>query len=316
MTEASDASAAPRADATLAALLLTNRLATLAAKPYTASEFWTLVEACARLDELLTADVATIADAAGVDQAEALRIRTLLDASRAFAFERERLEDGGIALVSAIDPTFPASLRARLGTSCPPFLLVAGPLEWLSASDALGIAGSPAAPDGAALAVVRDAAGAAADRDWSVITGLATEIDRAAIDTASARGGRCVGVPAEGINVVSRRSEVRRRVHGRQLCLVSPYAPNARSSAAAAMGRQKIIHAMSSVTVVIGDDKNSGAAETLERGWCPLAVWTGAGAGDGNAALIKRGAHPIDRVDQLFQPLTPTTPAEPPPALF
>src|SRR6188474_612747 len=97
MTEPLDStpSDSTHSNASLAALLLTNRLAAVAAKPFTSSEFWRLVGSCGRLDELLTADVAGISLRAGVDDDEAVRIRTLLDASRAFAFERERLEDGG-----------------------------------------------------------------------------------------------------------------------------------------------------------------------------------------------------------------------------
>ncbi len=85
----------------------------MAAKPFTSSEFWTVgrvVRSTRRIARRPTSP--TSSSRAGVDDDEAVRIRTLLDASRAFAFERERLEDGGIVLVSAIDPSFPASLAS------------------------------------------------------------------------------------------------------------------------------------------------------------------------------------------------------------
>ena len=158
------------------------------------------------------------------------------------------------------------------------------------------------------LDLARDAARAAVTHDWPVITGLATGLDQVAIETAAAAGGRCVGVPAEGINVVSRRADIRRLVHDGRLCIASPYAPNNRSTAGAATGRRKIIHALSTVTFVMRADKGSGdtwagAVEALQRGWCPVAAWTGSGGADGNTALVAQGAHPIRHVDQLFEPM-------------
>lgn len=306
------------ANTSLAALLLTNRLATVAAKPFTASEFWRLVDDCERLDDLLAADVPTIMTRGRVEEPEAARIRTLLDASRAFAFERERLADGGIALVSAIDPTFPSVLRERLGASCPPFLLVAGPIEWLSAGG-LAIVGSGDVST-EALDVARAAAQAASDHGWPLVTGLATGLDELAIDAAGA-GGRVVAVPAAGINVVSKRSEVRRLVHDGRLCIASPYAPDSRPSAAASAGRQKIVAALSTVTFVATADKRSKddwacVVETLEQGWSPVGVWTGPGAGPAHAELVARGAHPIRHIDELFDPMDIAPAGNEPSTLF
>ena len=53
-------------------------------------------------------DPDAIAERAGVDHDEAVRLRTLLDASIAMSFEQERLEDGGVAPVSALDDRFPS----------------------------------------------------------------------------------------------------------------------------------------------------------------------------------------------------------------
>lgn len=297
-------------DSIRAALLLTNRLVALDAKPVTAREFWQLTQ---RVDpgDLIHHDATTIAELAQVDGADATRFRTLLDAATALSFEEERLRDGGISLISALDDHFPAGLRERLGTACPPFLLVAGPTEWLD-RPGLGIVGSRDASD-EALAAARDSAQLAVQHDWPVVSGLARGVDQVAMAGALDAGGVVVGVPAEGILKASRNAEVRRRVHDGELCIASPYAPNAPFRAGNAMGRNKIVYALSQVTFVVASDKDSGgtwagAKEALNRRYAAVAVWAGEGAKDGNHALIGRGATAITNLEQLFDIDTTLTP--------
>jgi predicted Rossmann fold nucleotide-binding protein DprA/Smf involved in DNA uptake len=293
----------PAPDTTRAALLLTNRLVTLDAKPLTAREFWTLVD---RVDPgaLVHHDAARIASLADVDGDEAERYRSLLDASTALSFEQERLLDGGISLVSALDDHFPGGLRERLGAACPPFLLIAGPVAALD-TPGLGIVGSRDAEDDV-LATARDAARLAVEHGWPVVSGLARGVDQAAMTAALEAGGVVSGVPAEGILRASRNADVRRRVHDGELCIASPYAPDAPFRAGNAMGRNKIVYALSKVTFVVASDKDSGgtwagAKEALDRRYARVAVWAGAGAKDGNHALIDRGGVPITDVSQLFE---------------
>jgi predicted Rossmann fold nucleotide-binding protein DprA/Smf involved in DNA uptake len=290
-------------DSTRAALLLTNRLVSLDAKPMTAREFWQLVQ---RLDpgDLINEDAAVIAELAGQSDDEAMRLRTLLDAATALSFEEERLRDGGISLISALDDHFPAGLRERLGTACPPFLLVAGPIEWLS-RPGLGIVGSRDASE-EALAAARESAQLAVQHGWPVVSGLARGVDQVAMAGALDIGGNVVGVPAEGILKASRNADVRRRVHDGELCIASPYAPTAPFRAGNAMGRNKIVYALSHVTFVVASDKDSGgtwagAKEALDRRYGAVAVWAGDGAKDGNHALISRGATPITELGQLLE---------------
>lgn len=297
-------------DSTRAALLLTNRMVSLDAKPMTAREFWQLTQ---RVDpgDLLQHDTTAIAELAEVDDDEAIRFRTLLDAATALSFEEERLRDGGISLVSALDDQFPAGLRERLGTACPPFLLVAGPIEWLS-RPGLGVVGSRDASD-EVLAAARESAQLAVQHDWPVVSGLARGVDQVAMAGALDAGGVVVGVPAEGILKASRNADVRRRVHDGELCIASPYAPNAPFRAGNAMGRNKIVYALSQVTFVVASDKDSGgtwagAKEALDRRYAAVAVWAGDGAKDGNHALIRRGATAITNLEQLFDIDTSLTP--------
>jgi len=285
-----------------AARLLTNRLVSLDAKPLAAREFWDLL---GRLDpaDLLHEDPSRIAELTGSSEEEGLRLRALLDASTALGFEEERLLDGGISVISAIDERFPAGLRQRLGTACPPFLIVAGPSEWLD-RPGLGVVGSRDA-DHSALETARDAASMAVQEGWPVVSGLARGVDQIAMAGALDADGVVIGVPAEGILRASRDAEIRGRVHEGKLCIASPYAPDAPFRAGNAMGRNKIIYALSQVTFVVASDEDSGgtwagAKEALSRQFAPVGVWMGAGAKSGNEALVRRGATAITDLSQLF----------------
>ena len=190
-----------------AALLLTNRLVSVSAAPLTARDFWALSE---RVDpgDLFHRDVSEIAELTGSSPDEAARLVSLLGASTAFGFEQDRLAEGGIELVSALDERFPASLRDRLGAACPTFLLLAGPIELLS-RPGLGIVGSRDASE-EAVATARTAAERAVAQGWAVVSGLARGVDHAGMSGALDAGGVVVGVPAEGILRASRNADVRR----------------------------------------------------------------------------------------------------------
>jgi predicted Rossmann fold nucleotide-binding protein DprA/Smf involved in DNA uptake len=300
-------------DRNRAALLLTNRLVSLDVDPLTAREFWDLSQRV-DLGDLIHLDVDGITALLGIAEQEALRLRTLLDAVTALSFEEERLLEGGVSLISALDDRFPAVLRERLGTTCPPFLLTAGPLEW-AGQLGLGVVGSRDASE-AALNAARESAAMAVRHGWPVISGLARGVDQVAMAAALDAGGAVIGVPAEGIITASRNAEIRRRVHQGELCIISPYAPTAPFRAGNAMGRNKIVYALSQVTFVVASDKDTGgtwagAKEALDRRYTAVAVWAGDGAKDGNHALITRGAHPITDLTELFTLDTMVTGAEP-----
>ena len=291
-------------DTVRAALLLTNRLVALDASPLTAREFWALT-AQVDVGDLSHRDADEVAALTGAPVDEATRLVTLLSASTALGFEQDRLAEGGIELVSALDDRFPPLLRDRLGSACPTFLLVAGPIESLS-RPGLGIVGSRDAADEALVAARKSAEHAVAE-GWPVISGLARGVDQVAMAGALEAGGVVVGIPAEGILKASRNADIRRRVHDGELCIASPYAPGAPFTAGNAMGRNKIIYGLSRVTFVVASDKDSGgtwagAKEALDRHFAPVAVWAGDGSKDGNHALIKRGATPITELAQLFAP--------------
>jgi hypothetical protein len=59
------------------------------------------------------------------------------------------------------------------------------------------------------------------------------------------------------------------------------------------------------LALVVASDEGSGgtwagATEALTKRLVPVAVWTGEGAGPGNALLVERGAAPVDDLAQLL----------------
>ena len=289
---------ARRGDRSLAALLLTQRLLATDAEPLKASEYWALLDAVPAVDELLDADVAAIAERGGVDTAMAARLRTLLDAATAFAFRLDQMEQAGLRVVSSVDEAYPATLE-RLGRSAPPLLYAYGDVELVS-RPLLGIVGSRDV-EPAAAEVAWSAARRAVAEGHGVVSGGA----KAAVPAALEAGGVAVAVVADSLQAAVRDAELRRRIGEGRLCLCTPYKPDAGSSVAHAMGRNKLIYALSAATLVVASDHDqggtwAGAVESLRQAIAPVLVWQGDGQGPGNDALVGRGAHAVRDVGELF----------------
>ena len=307
----------PRSDTSLAALLLTQRLVDTDAAPLKASEYWAVLDAVEDPAELLGCDAASVAAALHADAELSTRIATLLDGATAFAFRLDDAEQAGLRVVASVDAEYPVVLRERLGPAAPPLLYVAGEPALL-AGELLGIVGSrdvvPLGAEAAEAAAVH-----AVRRGMGVASGGAKGVDRLATGAALEADGFAVGVLAESLERAVRDPEVRRAVADGRLCLCTPYKPTAGFSVANAMGRNKLVYALSRATLVIAADHDkggtwAGAVEALRQSIAPVLVWTGAGAGEGNAELVRLGGTPVDDVEGLFPLPAPVPPADRPSA--
>lgn len=277
------------------------------AEPLRANEYWSLLDT--------VNDPATLlgSDCSGVPRPLAERIAALLEGATALAFELERLEQSGLTVVSSFDAGYPAALTSRLGAGAPPLLYVAGPADLLATS-ALGIVGSrDVAP--AAAEIAQQAAWSAVANGLAVVSGGAKGVDQLAMAAALEADGRVIGVPAESLARRVRDPDTRRAIADDRVVLCTPYKPDAGFSVANAMGRNKLIYALSQTTFVVAADHDkggtwAGAIEALRRSIAPVAVWTGDGAGSGNAALVERGARPVSEIGALF-PLEPVAVPKP-----
>ena len=82
------------------------------------------------------------------------------------------------------------------------------------------------------------------------------------------------------------------------MLLISVAKPDSGFNAGIAMMRNKYIYAQSEATVIVKSDYNkggtwSGATENLKNKWCKEFCWNNLKY-NGNQALIKKGAIPID----------------------
>lgn len=292
-----------RSDSSLAALLLTQRLVETPAAPLKSSEYWSLLQAVEDPAELLGRSPSEIRESAGVDPDLAERAATLLGAATLFAIRLDEAEQSGLQLLASVDSDYPARLVERLGQTAPPLLYLVGDAKLLD-TDLLGAVGSRDVSD-AAADVAKEAAQRAVTHGLGVVSGGAKGIDRLAMGAALDAGGHAVGVLADSLVRMTRDAEVRRAVGDGRLCLCTPYKPTAGFSVANAMGRNKLIYALSQATLVVAADVEkggtwAGAVESLRRGTAPVVVWTGDGGGEGNGALVRRGGVALTSVGQLF----------------
>jgi predicted Rossmann fold nucleotide-binding protein DprA/Smf involved in DNA uptake len=238
----------------------------------------------------------------GVSGEEANRYVRLLARGGQLAFELDRLRSRGIWVVTIADDVYPRRLVERLGVDAPPVLFGSGDASRLDGGG-IAIVGSREADD-AAIAFTERLAGAAARGGTTVVSGGARGIDVTAMRAASDASGFVVGVLSEGVERRLREGETRVAVAAGQAVLVSPYHPGAAFSAGGAMGRNKLIYALSDVAVVVSSATGSGgtwtgALEAIDAGWVPVLVRDGAGVPEGNRALRAKGGSslPGDALD-------------------
>ena len=304
-----------RSDDSLATALLVSRLATDGVEPLKASEYWPMSDSPGDLLGSTTADLVSL----GFDEVLAERVARLLDRAVGLAFELERYRDAGIATVTVHDEGYPIRLRQRLGDKAPPLLHAAGTVGLLSVSG-FGIVGSRSVSEEGAE-VARLVAERAVANSLPVVSGGARGVDQLAMAAAHDTGGCVTGVLADSLMRTVSNADTRRAVLNGSTVLCTPYGPEAPFSVGTAMGRNKLIYALSTLTVVVASDEDTGgtwagAVEALRGGFGRVVVWRGSGEGKGNAPLIRRGAIPLQRVESLDELLAQPdnvgpTPAEP-----
>jgi predicted Rossmann fold nucleotide-binding protein DprA/Smf involved in DNA uptake len=263
------------------------------------ASFHTALQAAGKTPgELLGLTAEQIAEQVGLGEDQAARVAALLGRGGPIAIELERLASRGIWTSTLLDETYPSKLRDRLANKVPPLLFGAGDIG-IANQGGIAIIGSRDA-DSDALEFTASLAKAAARGGLTVISGAARGIDSTAMSGALDEGS-AVGVLADALESRIREPQVRLWLADGQLCLVTPYAPDSAFSVGAAMGRNKLIYAMSDVALVVSASEGrggtwSGAVEALASGWAPVLVRRADAAPAGNLRLIERGAHAFAEV--------------------
>jgi len=282
-----------------------------APKPLSRTEWNDLARAIrdSRLERpgaLLGATSADVSRELAISETFSQRIRLLLDRGAQLAIERERLASRGIWALTRADERYPARLKERLKALAPPVLFGAGTLETLNRTS-LAVVGSRDV-DEAGAAFAATLGRLCAESQLSVVSGAARGVDRMAVEGALGHGGRAVAVLADSLEEFLKRRDVRDPVLDERLTVLTPSHPASRFTAAAAMGRNKLIYGLGSWAVVVSSALDAGgtwagATENLSAGWTPLFVRDGDEAPEGNRALIEKGGRPFS-LDRISMPIS------------
>jgi predicted Rossmann fold nucleotide-binding protein DprA/Smf involved in DNA uptake len=129
-----------------------------------------------------------------------------------------------------------------------------------------------------------------------VVSGGARGVDQISMTAALEAGGVAIGILAENLLKKSVERSARQAIADGRLLLLSPYHPNARFTVGTAMGRNKLIYAMSDYGLVVSAEHKkggtwAGAEEELKReDALTIFVRIGNDVPQGNSKLLDFGA--------------------------
>jgi len=231
--------------------------------------------------------------------------RILHLASRDIQHELNRLKSLGIFPLTRADSDYPEKYRSRLKDSAPTVLFYAGEKALLG-QPGIAVVGSRHL-DEAGQECAKFVGNACGLSGQVLYSGGARGVDTISIESALEARGTAVSVLADSLE---KQVKVRKEaLKMGDLCLVTPYSPNAGFSVGAAMGRNRLIYCLADYAIVVASDAETGgtwtgATETLKNGWVPVFVLEHGQMPDGNKLLLQKGAlafpHPFkDRLVQL-----------------
>jgi len=238
-----------------------------------------------------------------LDEQHVTRISHLV--SRDIQHELNRLKSLGIFPLTRADKDYPEKYRSRLKDSAPAVLFYAGEKALLG-QPGIAVVGSRHL-DEAGQECARFVGNACGMSGQVLYSGGARGVDTLSMESALEARGTAVGVLADSLEkqVKSRKEALSRG----DLCLVTPYSPNAGFSVGAAMGRNRLIYCLADYAIVVASDAETGgtwagATETLKNSWVPVFVLDHDHMPEGNKLLLQKGAlafpHPFkDKPAQL-----------------
>ncbi len=265
-------------------------------KPLSLTEYSSLVrwliEVKMRPGDLLQKEnVSEASMGSGIDKQ---RLELLLGRGVQLGFAVEEWQRNGIWIISRSDVDYPARYKKHLKDKAPPLLFGAGNRSLLSGGG-MGIVGSRNV-DQAGETFTRQVAELCAYNRMPVISGGARGVDQISMSAALEAGGVTIGILAENLLKKTVERSARHAIAAGRLLLLSPYHPNACFTVGTAMGRNKLIYAMSDYGLVVSAEYKkggtwAGAEEELKReNALPVFVRTGNVVPTGNRKLLDLGA--------------------------
>ena len=241
-------------------------------------------------------------DLTGMRDDLARSISELIASAASATVAASELDRIGITTITVADDEYPDGLHRRLGHNAPPVIFAVGNRSLLTGAG-VGIVGSRDVTEQGAE-VAQSLASAVVSLARTLVSGAARGVDQLAMNAAFSEGGTVVGVLADSLQARIRKPDVLEALEAGSTCLISQQTPSAGFTPASAMSRNKLIYALSDVTVVVASDLESGgtwsgAVEALKGAITRVGVWRGAGEGPGNAALEDLGATALRSADGL-----------------
>ena len=224
------------------------------------------------------------------------RLKRLLERGFLLSQAIERWQTRAIWVVSRADADYPKRLKMHLKEDAPPILYGCGEMNLLN-TGGLAVVGSRNVDD-ELITYTKNVGRLAAEASRTVVSGGARGIDQAAMQGALEAGGRVVGVLADSLEKAAMNRGHRSHLMDGRLVLISPYDPNAGFNVGHAMGRNKLIYALSGAALVVNSDYGkggtwAGAVEQLEKlHFVPVYVRTAGTINKGLDGLRDKGALP------------------------
>jgi DNA processing protein len=223
---------------------------------------------------------------------EAGRLVRLLERNADLVNELNRLASQGIRVVTRADADYPTRYRQRLKESAPTALFYAGEPALLG-QPGIAVVGSRHL-DQAGQACATFIGNACGLSGLVLYSGGAKGVDTLSMKAALEARGSAVGILADSLDKTIRPPEIKRVLNHGDLCLATPYSPNAGFSVGAAMGRNRLIYCLADYAIVVASDAEkggtwAGASEALKAGWLPVFVLDHPEMPEGNRLLLQKG---------------------------
>jgi len=282
----------------LVLLLLCSQLGleNVSAKPFTLRE-WNPLARKLRAASLRPSDLFAVLTGdppLKLSPEERNRVPILLDRAEELQNQLSRLAAFGIYPLTRADNDYPQRYRQRLKKSAPTVLFYAGEKALLG-QPGIAVVGSRHL-DEAGQECARFVGNACGLSGQVLYSGGAKGVDTISMESALEARGTAVGVLANSLEgaVKNHRAALSRG----DMCLVTPYSPNAGFSVGAAMGRNRLIYCLADYAIVVASDAESGgtwagATETLKNNWVPIFVLEHDAMPEGNKLLLQKGALPF-----------------------
>lgn len=223
---------------------------------------------------------------------EAIRIVELLERIELLELSLAYYGEKGIQVVTRNEEVYPQRYKERLRDSSPLVLFYAGEPALMGQTGIAVVGSRHLDPIGQACAeFVGNTCGLSG---LVLYSGGAKGVDSISTWAALEARGTAVSVLAHSLEQTIKDSATKKAIERGDLCLVTPYTPDAGFSVGTAMGRNRLIYCLADYAIVVASDAEkggtwAGATETLKAGWVPVFILDHPDMPNGNRLLIQKG---------------------------